>query len=389
MRAFSAATAALAIVLALVGWLAISTRDQSLDRAGDAADQLISVQRIRSAVIEADSIATTTFLAPGLAEAEQGDRFESRLSAATGGLALLADGGSATARASITSAATLLSQFSGLIEQARSNNRQGFPVGAAYQRQASSLVRNELREPLIALEQQARSDVNDNIASAHRIGWLLPAAGLVVLAAMGAGGWWLFRRTRRLLNVPLTVAAAITLVVVGFGLSSMADSASAADAAIEGDLLVADRYAQATVAAFQARSDEALTLINRGNGLANETDFQEAQSLVDAVLDERTEDSLLDSYDDYAAQHNEIRALDDAGGWDAAVDLLRGDSAAAFDSFSSEIDAEVQTRAGQARADLDDAGSGLSSARWAVLVGALVAAGLVAIGYGQRLREYR
>ncbi len=388
MRLFGIVTAALAVLLALFGWVAISGRDQALDRAGDAAARLISVQEIRSAVIEADSIATTTFLAEGLEPAEQRANFEARLAAAAGGLALL-DGQSDAERAQVIAANATLNEFSGLVEQARANNRQGFPLGAAYQRQASALVRSELLVSLNELEQLARSDVNANIAGAHRIGWVLPLSGLVVLGAIGAGGWWLFRRTRRILNVPLTLAAVITIVAVGVGLASMGDAVSSADDVVTGDLLVADRYSQARVAAFEARSDEALTLINRGNGGANEAAFQQARSRVFEVLIDSDSEVESVNYYRYVTVHDDLRALDDGGDWDGAVELLLADSAMWFDEFSTDIGSAVQSRSASAQAALGDAGSGLDGARWPVLLGALVAAALVAIGYGQRLREYR
>lgn len=389
MRLFAIVTAFLAVLLALFGWVAISRREQALGRTGKAAAQLISVQEIRTAVIEADSIATTTFLVGGLESGAQRAQFEARLADAAGGLALLFDGQFSAQRDQLTAASSTLNEFSGLVEQARANNRQGFPVGAAYQRQASALVRTELLTSLDELEQHARSDVNDNIASAHRIGWVLPLAGLAALAAMVVGGGWLFRRTRRILNVPIAAAVVITVAVVGFGLVTMGNSVSSADDVVTGDLHVADRYSQARVAAFEARSDEALTLINRGNGAANEAGFQQAQSRVHAVLDERSPDNLNNAYDVYAAAHVKLRGLDDGGEWDSARDLLLAESAKAFATFSDNIETDVQNRAARARVDLGEASSGLGGARWAVLIGSLAAAALVAIGYGQRLREYR
>ncbi|MEO7397425.1 MAG: hypothetical protein ABIW84_02570 [Ilumatobacteraceae bacterium] len=390
MRLLSMVTALLAVLLAVFGWIAVSRRDQSLDATGAAADRLIAVQEIRSAVIEADSIATTTFLSVGLeGSAAQRALYETRVADAAGGLALLSEGDSATARDLLAVANSTLNQFSGLVEQARANNRQGFPVGAAYQRQASALVRSDLLTSLDGVEQQARADVNDSIASAHRIGWVLPLAAAIAVAAIVAGGRWLFARTRRLLNVPLTLAAVAVVVTAGIGLISMSNAVSDADDVVVGDLLLADRFSQARVSAFEARSDEALTLINRGNGGANEDGFRQAQSRVEAALPARSGDTLRDTYDDYAAVHETLRQLDDDGAWDEAVDLLFGESEVAFDEFSAGIESSVQRNAFSARAALADAGSGLGGARVALLIGGLLAGALVAVGYGQRLREYR
>ena len=42
----------------------------------------------------------------------------------------------------LSEASRLLGSYVGLVEQARANNRQGFPVGATYQRQANGIVSN-------------------------------------------------------------------------------------------------------------------------------------------------------------------------------------------------------------------------------------------------------
>jgi len=390
LRLISAGTAVLAVLLAVFGWIAISRRDQALDHTGDAAARLISVQEIRSAIIEADSIATTTFLVGGLESADQRSRYEARLGDAAAGLALLSGGLSGADLDQLTSANSTLNAFSGLVEQARANNRQGFPVGAAYQRQASALVRDQLLTSIDLLEQHARDDVNSNIVSAHRIGWVLPLVGIVVLAAMAAGAVWLFRRTHRILNVALTLAALITVVVVLVGVFSMAGAMSSADDVITGDLRQADRYSQVRVAGFEARSDEALTLINRGNGQANEAAYQAAVTTITPILSGRDGNAgLSNSFEAYDDLHRQLRELDDGGDWEKARDQLLNESAVAFDSFSTGVEDVVQARSSRAEIDLDDAGSSLGTARVALIIGALLAAGLVIVGYGQRLREYR
>ncbi|MEO6124880.1 MAG: hypothetical protein ABIR32_14340 [Ilumatobacteraceae bacterium] len=390
IRLISAGTAVLAVLLAVFGWISVSRRDQSLDHAGAAAARLISVQEIRSAVIEADSIATTSFLQGGLEKTDQRARYEERLSTAASSLALLSNGLTGSSLDQLTTASSTLEVFSGLVEQARANNRQGFPVGAAYQRQASALVRDSLLTSLDAIEQQSRSDVNAEIESAHKIGWVLPVAGVIVLGAMVAGSVWLFRRTRRLINVPVGLAAVLTVVVVGISLVSMGDAVSSADGVVTGNLLQADRFSQARVAAFEARSDEALTLINRGNGQANEDAYQQARATVLAVLDGRDgREDLSNGFADYDENHQDLRSQDEGGNWDGAVETLTGDSAESFAAFSADIADVVQSRASLAESALNDAGSGLGTSRLVLIIGALIAAGLVTVGYGQRLREYR
>jgi len=177
---------------------------------------------------------------------------------------------------------------------------------------------------------------------------------------------------------------------VGVSLVSMGDAVSTADGVVTGDLLQADRLSQARVAAFEARSDEALTLINRGNGQANEAAYLQAAATAYAILDARDgRQDLAASFSAYDDIHNSIRRQDNDGDWDGAVETLIGESAESFATFSADIEDVVQSRASAAESALDDAGSGLGTSRLTLIIAALIAAGLVTIGYGQRLKEYR
>ena len=98
-----------------------------------------------------------------------------------------------------------------------------------------------------------------------------------------------------------------------------------ADDAVGGSLTTADLVAQARAAAFDAQSQEALTLINRGNGAANEAKWQDAVGVVDAALRQACDRRLVgrlrlrNPYTSYVAGHEQIRELDDGGDWDTAV----------------------------------------------------------------------
>ena len=153
------------------------------------------------------------------------------------------------------------------------------------------------------------------------------------------------------------------------------------------------RLSRARTAAFDARSAESLTLINRGNGAANEADWQLADAEVVAAVDEAcaaTGDCFADLWAPYQAAH--------AGGpggstmavnYDDAVQLATGPVADTFLAFTDAIGAARADEAAAAVAALDDAKGSLDILRWFVLVAGLIAAATVVVGFGQRLREYR
>ena len=66
----------------------------------------------------------------------------------------------------------------------------------------------------------------------------------------------------------------------------MATTGSDVRDTVDTSLRGADALSRARTSAFDARSAESLTLINRGNGAANEADWQLANAEVVAALDE-------------------------------------------------------------------------------------------------------
>ena len=79
---FRLAAAVATVVCALCGILAasaISARSGSIDSAATAAEQLVGVQQIRVAAVEADSIAASSYLADSVAQAVLRGTYEDRL----------------------------------------------------------------------------------------------------------------------------------------------------------------------------------------------------------------------------------------------------------------------------------------------------------------------
>ena len=108
--------------------------------------------------------------------------------------------GSNAADAELLGQATAgLTTYTGLVEQARANNRQGFPVGAAYLDQASAVLRSDVLPQLDELVQANSDRVDASFDSVGSVPWLL-ALGILALAALVVVQVWLARRTHRRLN---------------------------------------------------------------------------------------------------------------------------------------------------------------------------------------------
>ena len=392
------------LALSLGGWYAVDRRDTAISDAASAAAQLIQVQDVRVQVVQADSLASTAYLVGGQEDADQRTAYDERIGAAAAGLLVAAQGATTADAVELETVNRQLARYVGLVEQARANNRQGFPVGAAYQRQARE-VASALVESLRAVEQSTRQRVDDSIERAFRASWLLVVTALVSVVAIVLGSWWLAVRWRRLVNVPLAIAGVVALLVLTVGVGVNGRAVSLAGDAVRSELSAADLVAQARAAGFDARSSEALTLINRGNGAAYERAWQLSASVVESALVQACGDhgvgcAALDDHFVYAKSHRVVRELDDAGDWDAAVALategvegFQGEAGsnppadfARFDQ-SSGLDVAEQSQAAARSFDLaDDALGGL---RVLIVLAGLLVAVLGAVGYGQRLREYR
>ena len=400
-----AGTVLAALLLSIAGWYSIDRRDTAIDDAARAAEQLIQVQDVRVQVVQADSIASNAYLVGGQEAADQRAEYDARIAAAAAGLLVAVQGATSLDATELESVNQRLAVYVGLVEQARANNRQGFPVGAAYQRQARA-VASVLVDSLRTVEQSTRQRVDDSMARAHRASWSLIASGLLVLIALVVGSWWLAVGWRRLVNVPLAVAAVIVVLVLTVGLGVNGRAVSKAGDAVRGPLSAADLVAQARAAAFDARSSEALTLINRGNGAAYETEWQLASSIVaEALAGSCTTFGVgcgaLLSYEAYADSHVLVRSLDDAGDWDQAVELatagtlngvvqLSGSNPPAdFESFAVASNDELLEQSTAAAHGFDEADAPLVVLRWSVVAAGLAIAVLAFAGYGRRLREYR
>lgn len=405
LRLAMAVTVLAALLLSIAGWYSIDRRDTAIDNAARAAEQLIQVQDVRVQVVQADSIASNAYLVGGQEAADQRAEYDSRIAAAAAGLLVAVQGATSLDATELESVNQRLAVYVGLVEQARANNRQGFPVGAAYQRQARA-VASVLVDSLRTVEQSTRQRVDDSMARAHRASWTLIASGLLVLVALVIGSWWLALRWRRLVNVPLAVAAVIVVLVLTVGLGVNGRAVSKAGDAVRGPLSAADLVAQARAAAFDARSSEALTLINRGNGAAYETEWQLSSSIVAEALAESCTTygvgcGALLSYEAYADSHVLVRSLDDAGDWDQAVELATAGSLNTvvqqsgsnppvdFEAFAVASSDELVEQSSTAAISFDEADGPLLVLRWSVVAAGLVIAALAFSGYGRRLREYR
>ncbi|GGM90850.1 hypothetical protein GCM10011609_29950 [Lentzea pudingi] len=380
------------VVAALAsGWLStwsVNRQERALEDLATRSEPLAhAAQEVYRALQDADATAASAFLSGGLEPSQLRERYEADIAQAQAALSV------ATA-SSPDLTATLAAQlpvYTGLIETARTNNRQGFPVGAAYLREASGLMRTQL---LPAAQELYRAET-DRVARAQDEANFPVVSALVALAfviALVLIQRYLTRRTNRLLNVGLLVAtgaAALSLLwVTTVSVLVMNDVADSRTASQKVDVL-----AQARIATLTARGEETLTLVARGAGQSYEKNFVEVSERLEGLLDrakalDSTEavDAATQHFRQWQEVHQRIREADDAGQYNEAVALIGNPH---FDS----LDQALVRAIGEARQDFSDevavARASLAGTAVGVLVLALISAAGSTAGLWQRLKEYR
>ena len=391
MRLLGAIAIVACLAFGVVSYQAATGLRSDIGDARAHAEQLVRVQAIRTSLVQADANATNAFLVGGLEPAAARDAYTTGIAttARTIAEAAGAEPDDATALERVNRVVTT---YTGLIESARANNRQGFPVGAAYLRQASRIVRDDALptlERLVAVEQQR---VDDATAAGDTAPTVLVVMLILTFIALSVPQVYLYARTRRTFNPPLVAATGIVVVVGLVALATMTWSRARTDDAIEGSYRKTVALATARIGAFDAKSAEALTLIARGSGAAYEERFQavstDAQNAIGAGFADR---ATTEALAEYLAQHREVRALDDGGAYDGAVALATGDGAAneAFRTFERVSSAALAEQSRDLTDDLGRAATPLLPVAWLLLAAGVAAAALAWRGMAQRLREYR
>ncbi|MDO9174103.1 MAG: hypothetical protein Q7V62_04805, partial [Actinomycetota bacterium] len=171
LRVLMVVTAILAVLFAVLGAFGVGRRDAALSATTDAAQQLIDVQNVQVSLVRADALASENYLR-GSEDPAKRAQYVQELQLVSTGLVAVGNRVLPADAALLAGVSASLGEYSGLVEQARANNRQGYPVGAAYLRNANALAADMvvvLREVQVSL----RDQVNDNLDRADKAGaWL-------------------------------------------------------------------------------------------------------------------------------------------------------------------------------------------------------------------------
>ena len=313
----------------------------------------LDAQQIYSHLSDANDAAATAFLAPGPESAATRTRYLNDIAAASGGIEqVTAQGGSAGAAAQdLAVLANGLPTYTQEMGDAEANNRLALPVGAAYLREASGLMRGTLLTS--AKDLYAAENASLSATSAQATGLPLVIVTLVVGLVVGyllfRASRWLRGRTNRVLNVGLLAAGALLAVsVIWLAAAFLGARSDLLSAQARGSATV-EAVAQASITAQEAHADESLTLIDNAGPDSYDKDYDVQQkalgpgagtllsAAVTAAAGTPAGPAVTAAASDatsWFSDHAALRALDTRGQHPAAVASAlgtgHGDAGAAF-----------------------------------------------------------
>lgn len=414
LRLLALLLATTALVFGVVTTTAAAARRHAANAvAGQTEPLLVDADGLYASLSDADATAATTFLTGGVEPTARRRRYLDDVRSATARLTTLTREvrNSQDAEGAVSTVATQLPVYSGLIETARANNRQGFPVGAAYLRQASDLMRTRIlpaANQLYATEaERLTRDYGAGLGAGRFVVVLL--TGLLALGALIATQLYVTQRTHRLLNLPMLAATAVLLAVVVWTLVAFAGEQSALSAAQRKGSDPVEVLAATRILTLRAEGDEGLALVARGGGDQYAADYAavtravgpadgtqrllaEGSTLASRTHTTRAFADFRSTLARYRAVHSRIAKLESNGDFNHAINLAVGPTAKEAplaESMNRSLGSQISTAQQRFAGAAGDARSALGGLWLGIPLLVAAAGALGLIGVNQRMNEYR
>ncbi|GAB3946091.1 hypothetical protein [Corynebacterium tapiri] len=374
----------------------------------------------------ADTIATSGFVRTGLESQQEQERYFSALDRASVAATQSASGitpEQPRIGELVTEIQRQLPIYTAMVETARTNSRQGNPVGVTYTSNASALMRNEIlpaAAELFTLTNQRVAEQQKELTTPQWVplSGLFAAVGFLLLAQ-----WWLWRTTRRRLNRGFVAATALMVLAIIWVSTSNIAAWQAGGRGFKEASQPWDSLTTARIEAQQAQTSEMLALVTRESADQTSASFDAMNASVsqalgdvelalesenswplisapDVTFSEETQtqiDNARRSLDDWSQAQNRFLDTLRAGRFDEAAYLstntsLSQDASPTTASAAARLDSSLSALINDARASMRTfiaqslAATTLVST--AVLLLALAAVISVWIGIRARLQEY-
>jgi hypothetical protein len=388
----------LTLILVVVGaaffGILATGAEQSRERAVRAARTnteplLVHAVNLYTSLSDANVTVATGLLAGGLEPARKRTRYLHDLVVASQSLTALTSeaGTSAGAPVALATVADELPVYAGLVETARANNRQGFPIGAAYLRQAAATMSGTILPAADQLYRTEAERLNDDYRTGTAtaslialIAAIVAALGLLLLAQA-----YLARVSRRILNLPMVLATAALVAVSAWAVIGLVSEQSSLATAQRRGSDPVELLSAAGVLLSRAQGDLSLALVSRGTDVTDPQDFAAVmQTLQTSGLAGR----LGPGFVTYRATAKRIENLENGGALQTAIQADPRASAIS-DQLSSGLDTRIAAAQRRFTRSAASASSALSGLELAIPLIAWLATGVALVGLRQRINEYR
>ena len=263
MQSFAALIGTLSLLLWLIAQSGLSAARQSMQTIGkDAAPSIVAAEKINASLADMDANAANGFLANNQANAAklyQDDRLaaDDALTTAAQNITFGAE-----ERGPILAMTDDLQQYVGLIEQARLLGKPGglVPLKTAYDLMHGTLIpaAKKLDEVNFA-HLNASYNVGAQDLSLHQ--GLILFGGALLLTVLVAAQLYVLRKTRRLINLPMTGATLLTALFVLMLLVVLTQAKERLRAAKVDGFESIHALSQLRAAAYDANGDETQYLL--------------------------------------------------------------------------------------------------------------------------------
>ncbi len=397
------------VIVGAVVFGAVATgAEQSGERAARAAGTqteplLVQAARLYTALSDANATEGTALLSGGVESPTERIRYQSDLRAASDSLSALTReaGTSATVPGALNTIANQLPIYSGLVESARANNRQGFPIGAAYLRQAVTLSTGTMlpaADRIYRTEaQRLAEDYRTGNSTATLVTFIVASAVALLLLVLAQR--YVAQISRRVLNIGMLVATVAVAAVSVWGIVGLVNEQNSLSTAQQKGSDSVEVLSAANVLQSRTQSDLALTLVNRGTDQTDSTDVNSVEPVLGnlvgeiSVLARRTDTRAAANrfdaaYVSYVAQADVIKHLEQEGRLPEAL-AHEPTTARLSDRVSDDLSGQIEAAQGRFARAAADATSALNGLSVAIPVVTVLAAIAALLGLRQRINEYR
>lgn len=369
----------------------------------------LSAQQIYAHLSDANDAAATAFLTGGIEPAATRNRYLADISAASSGIesATAQIGpGSGSAGRNLAALAAGLPAYTQEMGNADADYRLAVPLGAAYLREASALMRGTLLPNAKGLYAAENASLRGTSAQATGLPLVCVtvAAGLVACLVLYRASRWLRARTNRVLNAGLVAAGVLAVVSLAWlGAAYLGARGDLLDAQARGSATV-EAAAQVVIAAQEAHADESLTLIDNTGDDSYQADYTKQEHQLGTLLTAAagtargtpagpaTAAAAGDARAWFAA-HAQVRSLDDNGNHAEAVASVlgtgRGDAGASFARLSADLTGAINSDQAVFDATARSASGAYTGVEPVVIGATLLMAAACAWGLSRRLAEYQ